>query len=285
MRRSTAQEQHVARAHDDLGLQRAHFRFAELDQVRAPRRLAPVDAPLLRATQVNRQHVVGVDVSAVGFVTALREEHYRVAERASVRPVERRREQADLRLEDIDAFEQEGRPVLQVLLQHAAVDEFDRTALNEFYAARVLQVDELPTVDDLQEFQMQKRVVEVFAQVLEAEDRLVLDQARPVQIAALRRQRRSLLEKEISHQPQLRRKLGHVHSANQEYVRPRTPIVPGIGYFEGYVPLLVPVLTGPAKLLVYNNSLRKIIRHAALHAGTEPPHGSARDPRTLCVPR
>jgi hypothetical protein len=36
-----------------------------------------------------------------------------------------------------------------------------------------------------------------------------------MQMAALGRQRRNLLEKEIPHQPQLRWQLGHVHSARQ----------------------------------------------------------------------
>src|SRR5262249_27348129 len=245
----------------DFGVERAHLGFAELDEVRAPRRLALVDAPLLRAAQMDRQHIVGVEVPAVGFVPALREENDRVAERAVMRPIERGRERADLGLEDVDALEEARRAVLEVLLQHTAIDELDGPALNQLDAARVLHVDELPAVDDLQELEAEKRVVEVPTQILEPEDRLMLDQTGTVEVAALRRKRLSLLEEEIPHQPQLRRKLGHSHSASKD------------------------ALKGPAGLLVYNIRLRKITRHAAVHAGTESPDRAARDSRARGVPR
>jgi hypothetical protein len=52
-------------------------------------------------------------------------------------------------------------------------------------------------------------IIEMLAQVLEPEDRLILEETRLMEMAALRRQRCSLLEEKIPHQPQLRRKLGH----------------------------------------------------------------------------
>src|SRR5262249_29371860 len=85
-------------------------------------------------------------------------------------------------------------------LQHAAVDEFDGATLDDLHTARFLHVDELPAIDDLQKLEGEKRVVEVLAQVLEAKNRLVLDQPGAVQIGAFRRQGRNLL-KQTSPQP------------------------------------------------------------------------------------
>ena len=103
-----------------------------------------------------------------------------------MRPVQARREQVDLRLQDVDAFEQAGSSVFQVLLKDDSIDEFDPTALHDLEAARGAQVDQLTAVDDLHEVQIEEGIVEVLAKILEPEDRLVLDELRLVKIGALR---------------------------------------------------------------------------------------------------
>src|SRR5258706_216781 len=97
-----------------------------------------------------------------------------------MRPVQRGRQEVDLGLEDVDALEHAGGAAFQVLLQHAAIDEFDLPALHDFEATRAAQVHESSAIDDLQEIQVEEGIVEVLAQILEAEDRLVGDEPRLV---------------------------------------------------------------------------------------------------------
>src|SRR5258708_22408409 len=101
-----------------------------------------------------------------------------------MRPVQGGRQEVDLGLEDVYALEHARGAVFQVLLQHAAIDEFDLPALHDFEAARRAQVYELPAIDDLQEVQIEKGVVEVLAEILEAEDRLVGNEPRLVEVVA-----------------------------------------------------------------------------------------------------
>src|SRR5882672_994419 len=103
-----------------------------------------------------------------------------------MRPVQAGREQADLRLQDVDAFEQARGSVFQMLLQYNTVDEFDLSALHDLEAACRAQVDQLTAVDDLHEVQIQEGIVEVLAEILQPEDRLVLDELRLVKVGALR---------------------------------------------------------------------------------------------------
>src|SRR6266478_1226436 len=103
-----------------------------------------------------------------------------------MRPVESGRQLVDLRFQDVDAFEQARGPVFQVLLQYKTIHELDLTPLHDLETARRAQIDELPLIDDLHEVQIQKRIVEVLAEILEPENRLVLDELRLVKIGALR---------------------------------------------------------------------------------------------------
>jgi len=58
--------------------------------------------------------------------------------------------------------------------------------LHDLEATRGAQVDQLTAVDDLHEVQIQEGIVEVLAEILEPEDRLVLDELRVVEVGALR---------------------------------------------------------------------------------------------------
>jgi HSP90 family molecular chaperone len=114
-----------------------------------------------------------------------------------MRPVQGGRQEVDLGLEDVDALEHARGAVFQVLLQHAAIDEFDLPALHDFETTRPAQIYELSAIDNLQEVQIEERVVEVLAEILESEDRLVGDEARFVEVVALERERQGLLEDKI----------------------------------------------------------------------------------------
>src|SRR5213592_1665558 len=103
-----------------------------------------------------------------------------------MRPVEGGRQQVDLWLQDVDALKQASGPVFQMLLQYKTIDELDLTSLHDLETARRTQIDELPLIDDLHEIQIQERIVEVLAKILEPEDRLVLDEFRLVQVGTLR---------------------------------------------------------------------------------------------------
>jgi hypothetical protein len=129
---------------------------------------------------MNCEHVIGIEMPSICFAATLGKEHHCIAERARMRPVQARREQVDLRLQDVDAFEQAGSSVFQVLLKDDSIDEFDPTALHDLEAARGAQVDQLTAVDDLHEVQIEEGIVEVLAKILEPEDRLVLDELRLV---------------------------------------------------------------------------------------------------------
>src|SRR5881296_2406369 len=103
-----------------------------------------------------------------------------------MRPVEGGRQLVDLRFQDVDAFEQASGASFQMLLQYKTIDELDLTSLHDLETARRAQIDELSFIDDLHEIQIQERIVEVLAEILQPEDRLVLDEVRLVKIGALR---------------------------------------------------------------------------------------------------
>src|SRR5258705_6927685 len=121
-----------------------------------------------------------------------------------MRPVKGGRQKVDLGLEDVDALEHAGGAAFQVLLQHAAIDELDLPALHDFDTTRAAQVYESSAIDDLQEIQIEERIVEVLAQILEAEDRLVGDEPRLVKVVALERERQGLFEDKIPDESHLR---------------------------------------------------------------------------------
>jgi hypothetical protein len=134
---------------------------------------------------MNREHVIRIEMTPVCFVASLGKEHDRVAEGAGMRSVESGCQQVDLRFQDIDALEQARGSVFQMLLQYKTVDELDLTPLYDLETARGAQVDKLTPVDDLHEVQIQERIVEVLAQILQPEDCLVLDELLLVKIGAL----------------------------------------------------------------------------------------------------
>src|SRR6266853_2898321 len=121
-----------------------------------------------------------------------------------MRPVQGGRQEVDLGLEDIDALEHARSAVFQVLLQHAAIDEFDLPALHDFETTCAAQVYELSAIDDLQEVQVEERIVQMLAEILEPEDRLVGDEPRFVKVVALERERQGLFEDKIPDESQLR---------------------------------------------------------------------------------
>src|SRR5260370_29177947 len=122
-----------------------------------------------------------------------------------MRPVQGGRQEVDLGLEDVDALEHARSAVFQVLLQHAAIDEFDLPALHDFETTRPAQLYESSAIDNLQEVQVEERVVEVLAEILEPEDRLVADEPRFVKVAALERERQGLFEDTLRHNSHRRR--------------------------------------------------------------------------------
>jgi hypothetical protein len=121
-----------------------------------------------------------------------------------MRPVQGGRQEVDLGLEDVDALQHARGAVFQVLLQHTAIDEFDLPALHDFETTRPAQIYESSAIDDLQEVQVEERIVEVLAEILEPEDRLVGDEPRFVKVVALGRERQGLLEDKIPDKSQLR---------------------------------------------------------------------------------
>jgi hypothetical protein len=102
-----------------------------------------------------------------------------------MRPVESGCQQVDLRFQDVDAFKQARGSVFQMLLQDKTVDELDLTSLHDLETARSAQIDQLAMVDNLNEVQIQERIVEVLAEILQPEDRLILDQVALVKVGAL----------------------------------------------------------------------------------------------------
>ena len=102
-----------------------------------------------------------------------------------MRPVESGSQQIDLRFQDVDPFKQARGSAFQMLLQHETVDELDLTPLHDLDTARRAQVDELTAVDDLHEVQIQEGIVEMLAEILQPEDRLVLHQLPLVKVGAL----------------------------------------------------------------------------------------------------
>src|SRR5258706_10876821 len=145
-----------------------------------------------------------------------------------MRPVQRGRQEVDLGLEDVDALEHAGGAAFQVLLQHAAIDEFDLPALHDFETARAAQVHESSAIDDLQEIQIEERIVEVLAQILEPEDRLVGDEPRLVKIVALERERQGLFEDKIPYESQLRGEVCLCRFNRHEVERFRAPLGVGV---------------------------------------------------------
>jgi hypothetical protein len=150
--------------------------------------LAPVYSPLLGSGKMDREDVVGIEMAPVRFVASLRKEHDRVGESARMRPVQGGRQEVDLGLEDVDALQHARGAVFQVFLQHAAIDEFDLPALHDLETTRPAQIYELSAIDNLQEVQIEERIVEVLAEILEPEDRLVGDEPRLVKVIALERE-------------------------------------------------------------------------------------------------
>src|SRR5713226_1147466 len=121
-----------------------------------------------------------------------------------MRSVQGGRQEVDLGLEDVYALEHARGAVFQVLLQHAAIDEFDLPALHDFETTCAAQVYELSAIDDLQEVQVEERIVQMLAEILEPEDRLVGDEPRFVKVVALERERQGLFEDKIPDESQLR---------------------------------------------------------------------------------
>jgi len=109
-----------------------------------------------------------------------------------------------------------------MLLQNKTVDELDLTPLHDLETARRAQIDQLTAVDNLREVQIQERVVEVLAEMLEPEDRLVLDELRLVKVGALGCKRQGLLEEEVPDLSQLKWKLGHFRSSQRKLFGPNT---------------------------------------------------------------
>src|SRR5258706_9140277 len=145
-----------------------------------------------------------------------------------MRPVQRGRQEVDLGLEDVDALEHAGGAAFQVLLQHAAIDEFDLPALHDFETARAAQVHESSAIDDLQEIQVEEGIVEVLAQILEPEDRLVGDEPRLVKVVALERERQGLLEDKIPDESQLRGEVSLCRFNRHEVERFQAPSSVGV---------------------------------------------------------
>src|SRR5258708_13100452 len=121
-----------------------------------------------------------------------------------MRPVQGGRQEVDLGLEDMEALEHARSAVFQLLLEHAAIDEFDLPALHDFETTCAAQVYELSAIDDLQEVQVEERIVQMLAEILEPEDRLVGDEPRFVKVVALERERQGLFEDKIPDESQLR---------------------------------------------------------------------------------
>src|SRR6266852_3219570 len=228
VRGAAAQEQHVAGPHHDLGLERSHARFRQIGQVDPSGRLAPVYSPLLGSGKMDREDVVGIKVASVRLVASLRKEHDRVAESTRMRPVQGGRQEVDLGLEDVYSLEHARGAVFQVLLQHAAIDEFDLPALHDFETARPAQLYELSAIDDLQEVQIEERVVEVLAEILKPEDRLVGDEPRFVKVALLERERQGLLKDKIPDKSQLRGEVRLCRVNRHEVERFQAPIGVGV---------------------------------------------------------
>ena len=89
VRREVTQIQDVAGPHQDLALDRSHLHVLQIGQINAARGLASIESPAFLAGEMNDQHVVGIQMAAIGFVAALREEHRRVGKRRDMSPVER----------------------------------------------------------------------------------------------------------------------------------------------------------------------------------------------------
>src|SRR5260370_9307433 len=141
-----------------------------------------------------------------------------------MRPVQGGRQEVDLGLEDNDAFEEARSAVFKWLMQHAAIDEFDLPALHDFETTCAAQVYELSAIDDLQEVQVEERIVQMLAEILEPEDRLVGDEPRFVKVVALERERQGLFEDKIPDESQLRGE-GRLCSVNRpEFDRFQPPL-------------------------------------------------------------
>src|SRR5260221_12057212 len=105
-----------------------------------------------------------------------------------MRPVQGGREEVDLWLEDVDALEHARGAVFQVLLQYAAIDEFDLPALHDLETTRPAKLHKSSAIDDLQKVQVEEGIVEVLAEILEPEDRLVGDEPRFMKEVPLERE-------------------------------------------------------------------------------------------------
>src|SRR5258708_33970789 len=95
------------------------------------RRLAPVQPPFLRPGEVNREHVIRIEMAPGRLAAAQREEHP------------------------------------PMLLQNKTVDELDLTPLHDLETARPAQIDQLTACDNRPEGQIPDRVGGVLAGTVE----------------------------------------------------------------------------------------------------------------------
>jgi len=198
VRRVIAEIEHVAGAHHDLVLDRPHLRGVQIGEVHAARRLPAVKPPALLAGHVDDEDVVGVDVPAVGLVSALREEGRRVGERRGAPAVERRRERVDLGLENVEPLQHARGAALEMLLQHAPVDEADLALLHELVETRRRQVDRLARLEEIHVVQVEQRIVQVTAQMREREELLGGHQVRAMDVRDVGWRTEPFLEVEVA---------------------------------------------------------------------------------------
>ncbi len=124
-----------------------------------------MNSPALLTGEMNDQHVVGIQMAAIGLVATLRKENRRVGKRRGTGVVERRGQRIDLGFEDVEPFENASHPVLQMLLQHVEVDEFDPSLLDRLVDARARQVHGLAGLKKIQVVEIDQWIVEVAAQI------------------------------------------------------------------------------------------------------------------------
>jgi len=198
VRHVVAQIHEVAGPHDDLRFDRTHLRGFEIGKVHPPRRLPSMQAPALLARHVDDEHVVGVDMAAIGFVALLRKERRRVAESRCLAAVECRRERIDLRLEDVEPFEHARGAILEMCLQHALVDERDLAFLHELVQACRRKVDRLAGLEEVQVIEIEQRVVQMPPKVGEREQLLFGHESRAMDMGDVGSSPKPVLEIEIA---------------------------------------------------------------------------------------
>src|SRR5215467_12982548 len=137
-------------------------------------------------------------MAAIRLVAALREENRRVGEGCRVGAVQCGRKRVHLRLEDVHAFQHARRAILQVTLQYAMIDELYLPLLDYLVDARVREVDGLPCLEEIEVVEVEQRIVQVTAEVLEREELLIGDQIRSVHMGDVARRAEALLEVEVA---------------------------------------------------------------------------------------